>query len=216
MKPIRTKPLRSFLRLAVALALTASINSSASAGPTSQIGGIEFDVSKNDTSPAEVQDQAIGLLEEFTKSKTLPEFNANHINYLNSVYLYCTLNKGTCSLPLDALLEIDVARSQKGGKAECPTLTKFWTSWLKNGFEEKQSYNVKTAFLSVATQFSNSERPKYIQCLSTVTKILEAGSAPSGSRAQEFLEFLKAIKASNVNVFSTGTTPQKGVDAKKN
>lgn len=190
--------------------------------PNSQVGGVSFETEADGTSASEIQDQTIGLIENYLKTKpsgspTIPQFNQNQIHYLNYVYLYCTINKGVCPLPLDSLLEFDVELTKQTKITACPTLTTFWRDWLRNGFEERQKYNVKTSFISATTQFTNTTRMKYIKCADTVKNELSPETAQmKTSPVPDFLQLLKLIKESKINVFATGDAPEVPKNDKKN
>lgn len=146
---------------------------------------------------------------------TLPAPSSNDLSYFNAVFLYCMTNNGVCPIPLDALYEIDLINAKAAKKDECPILTKFWRLWLSNGFEERQRYLIKTAFITTTGNFNSQVRPRYIKCAETISTDraqLEAdpknfstryASGGSGREAvSKFLQLLQLIEDNNVDVFS--------------
>lgn len=144
------------------------------------IGEVTFE----DSSPvrntyAETQDSVI---EHFKKLSELtpqlaqgatgevPPLSDNAIAYLNAVYLYCAVNYGECPLVLDAVLEGDIINSKISRQVQCPSMTRFWKSWVRTDMEARHKYMVKTAFLKQTSDFNQNKRVAYIKCQDTVSK----------------------------------------------
>lgn len=198
------------------------------AAPNQQSGEIELEVHKDVVSATDVQNQTLEYFQAFVsaldsgKIPTPAPLDVNKISYLNSLYLYCTINNGTCPLPLDAILELDIISSKQKNSEDCAFLTQFWTQWLKNGFEKRQEYNIKTAFIGITNEFTNVQRPKYIKCKELVSNTLHEGAGNenwlkdrySGQGAgkehlAKLLEFIILIKDKGINVFSYAAGKQK-------
>lgn len=137
----------------------------------------------------------------------------NSLIYLNSAYLYCTINSGTCPSLLDALLEVDLINSKLENQVKCPNLKAFWKLWLRNDMEARLRYSVKTGFLSDTENFKKTERPKYIRCEDTIQKAIEgsgdaagyfkaryAGDSAPKKAAQRAVKILSEIKDRVPNV----------------
>lgn len=132
------------------------------------------------------------------------------LTYLNSLYLYCMHKLGACQFVLDAVLEADVINSRAQGKAECPTMSRFWKSWLRDEMEKRSKYLVSVGSAPAVAQFNSELRPKYIKCKDTVAAALEESSSvryASGSPIQvalaRFGELRTQITSKNIDIFST-------------
>ncbi len=90
------------------------------------------------------------------------------LNYLTGVYLYCSINSGTCPLIIESILEADIINSKLSNNADCPLMKKFWTLWVKNGMEQRFSYSIKTSFMNDVQNFNTKIRPAFIRCQDTV------------------------------------------------
>jgi hypothetical protein len=132
------------------------------------------------------------------------------ITYLNSLYLYCMHKLGTCQFVLDTVLEADVVHSRVNGKAECPTMSRFWKSWLRDEMEKRSKFLVTIGSAPAVAQFNSEVRPKYIKCKDTVAAALaEESSLRYGSGApirlaiNRFNELRSQIISKNIDIFST-------------
>lgn len=101
-------------------------------------------------------------------SAPFAELDDPSIQYLTAVYLYCSINRGTCPMVLDAIFETDFVNSVNSDKASCPNMSKFWKSWAKNSMEERHNYMVKTGYMATTQTFKQTTRPKYIRCAQTI------------------------------------------------
>lgn len=218
-------PLHQLTRLVICSTLCLLITHTGIAEPNQQSGEIVLEAEEKGNSPEMIQAQGIeyiqGIFNEI-KSGKLPSpttLDSKKLNYLASVYLYCTLTNGTCPLPLEALLELDLLHAHSNKNSQCPILTQFWTYWLKNNYEKLVEYNLKTGHMSAASRFKKDVRPRYVRCQETVSDILgQTATAPGGFSARfaeggtgqktlsNFLDFLKLIKQNNINVFATTTS----------
>lgn len=136
------------------------------------------------------------------------------IQYLTAVYLFCTINQGTCPVLLDGLFELDAIESKFRGVSQCPRLSRFWNLWLKNDMERRQEFLVKTGYLNVADEFKRNKRGRYIKCKDTLEKEIDFKrpsaaffAARYGEGSQELhslnqtVALLEKIKANVGNVF---------------
>lgn len=218
---------RATLLLIIALLeLTGSSNISATPNPDRQSGEIiqEQEANQQDSYSA-TQDQVIRYFQELATTMRsaasgaaptpIPLLNENALTYLNSVYLYCSVNNGTCPTMLDALLEVEIINARLSNKAECPNLKQFWRLWIKNQMEERHNFAVKTAFLNPTNEFKRSKRPRYIKCESTVaSEVAGQGATPeyfkqryaSGSNqivsVEQTLQMLEQIRRDVPDIFS--------------
>jgi hypothetical protein len=93
-------------------------------------------------------------------------------SYLSVLYLYCINKFGPCPYILDALLESDVRDSRAKGEARCPTMSKFWKTWLASDSENRSRYLLSIGAGTAIADFNVRERPRYLQCKPTVAAIL--------------------------------------------
>lgn len=174
--------------LALLAALGRSPDISATPAADKQSGEIiQEQEAKTQDSYSATQDQVLSFFQGLATSMRnaangkiptpIPLLNENALTYLNSAYLYCSVNNGTCPAMLDALLEAEIINAKLGNKAECPNLKQFWRLWLKNQMEERHNFAVKTVFLNTTNEFKRSKRPRYIKCEATVaSEIADQGS----------------------------------------
>lgn len=195
-------------------------------------GDIEFEEDTKTTDPyAETRDDLIARLNTLSSFTTNPNteldfdsiaLNEQHFVHLNALYLYCSVNKGTCSEVLDTVLELDIIKSQLDGSAECTNMKHFWKTWIANDMQKRHQYQVKTGYLKETEDFKKNNLPRYLRCSQTVADALKnsAGTAttlefftnryhlPSVPRQAitNTLGLLEDAKKNNVNLlFVTGT-----------
>jgi hypothetical protein len=209
-----------------AFAALAQEEEEATSAGKSQTGEINIDLSspaKRKDSYGEYQDEAISFFKQLaaTTSKLSSGGSASvsppsdeAMSYLTAVYLYCAVNSGTCPLVLDAILEADIVNSRSAGKASCPNMKRFWNTWVKNGFEDRHKFMVKTSHINLYSQFNSQTRPKYLKCDETVASVLSgiassetffrdryrAGS-PQEKLALKMTALLEQIKQKVPNLF---------------
>jgi|GEM_PF-1715704 len=153
------------------------------------------------------------FLTTLTATGPVAELSDSQLNYLNAVYLYCSINTGKCPFILDAILETDVKRSAMSGVASCPAMTKFWKQWVANDMENRHKYSVRTAFLSVTEEFRTKDRPKYLKCKDNVSSSIAGMTSPAALFSTRYaegseprraiertIEYLKAVQASGQNI----------------
>lgn len=99
------------------------------------------------------------------------------LDHLASVYLFCTIRAGTCPWILDAVLEADIMSAKTSNTAGCPTMERFWKAWMRNDMEKRQKFLVRTSNLTVTSEFTQHERPRYIKCRDTVAETLRDSPA---------------------------------------
>jgi len=136
--------------------------------------------------------------------------------HLNGLYLYCSIQNGTCPEILDSILEIDVINSKLSGKVSCSSLLTFWRSWKNNKLEKRHKHHVKIGFMKQTSNFKREILPRYYRCSRTVSDELAKGESLSTQEffAQRYsddelykeaieqtLEKLVAMKKSIPNVF---------------
>lgn len=134
------------------------------------------------------QDAAIAFFDDFARkvdtlkgkgAAPLEPLSDAALNHLTRVYLYCTVRSGTCPFVLDAILEVDIVNAKNGSASICPTMERFWKTWVKNDMEKRQNFLVRTANLTATSDFSRNQRPRYLKCRETV-QIEIGSSSPSG------------------------------------
>lgn len=163
----------------------ADTNSPETTDKRSLIGEITFeDSAPAQNTYAQTQDAAIDYFHKLSDltsqlaqgatSGSVPPPSDNMLSYLNAAYLYCAVNYGECPLILDAILEGDIVNSRMSKDAQCPTMTRFWKSWVRGDMEARHKYLVKTAFLKVTSDFNQQKRPAYIKCKETVATQISA------------------------------------------
>jgi hypothetical protein len=154
------------------------------------------------------QDNSIAYFKNFesalsSNGATQPALSSAELLHLNGLYLFCSLQSGTCPEVLDAILEIDIFNSGKSGKADCPVMKSFWKSWISNGLEKRHQHKVKIGQMEATTDFKKNVLPKYLRCTTTVqtelsttpiTKRYGSGSLAKTavSNTRQKLEQLKA------------------------
>ena len=144
----------------------------------------------------------------------LAELGENDLQFMNALYLYCTVNQGTCALVLDSLLELEVVKSRLRGKADCPTLLRFWKLWLKNDMERRHEFLGKTGFLNDYQKFNREQRGRYVRCQPTVAEQIQSNEsnieffkkryAQDGAPLKTLSQMsalLTGLKAKGVNIF---------------
>ena len=158
----------------------------------------------------------------------IPNLDQNQIQYLNGVYLHCSVARGICPFVLDALLELDLINSRVKNKAQCPNLIKFWKSWVQNDMEQRHNYQLKTGFIADTNRFRKNVRPIYIKCKKTIEKELDS---VKGSNTDYFAkrygnmgttrnavsltnQYLARIKKNVGNIYYATGMMQKNVDKK--
>jgi len=120
----------------------------------------------------------------------VPTFNDHEIDYLTAIYLFCSLQNGTCPLVLDALLEADLIHAVQNNVNECPNLTQFWRHWVRGEMERRFEYDLKVGHFNAAEQFKREQRPQYIRCADTITGLREDIGSP-----QEFFRKRYSVSA---------------------
>jgi len=141
-------------------------------------------------------------------------------DYLTGVYLYCSVQRGTCPFVLQAILEIDIINSRLSGQNSCPNMQAFWKRWLENDMENRHRHSVRTGHMHATHDFNQSVRPRFVRCQETVAKEIAAGSSNPAeffrSRYRDnsqhrrdvatSLALLEQIKANIPNIFrATGS-----------
>ena len=143
-----------------------------------------------------------------------PALDDGAVSYLSVLYLYCTSTRGVCPFILDTILEGDIESSREVEKPSCPTMKKFWKTWLSSGMEERAKFDSSiTRGLEVA-EFNSKSRPRYIRCGVAVQEVLEdkvalaARYGPEGSSLKSidsFLQFVEEVKEKKTDIWrSTG------------
>ena len=195
-------------------------------GSRSQTGEMNIDLSeptKRTDSYSASQNEAIAFFRQLAATtaklssggtSTIAPPSDEAISYLTAVYLYCAVNSGTCPLVLDGILEADIVNSRSQGKASCPTMKRFWNAWVKNDFEERHKFMVKTSFINSYSQFNSQTRPKFLKCEDTIAKTISGISSadaffrdryrqgsPQEKLAAKMTSLLEQIKEKVPNLF---------------
>lgn len=141
----------------------------------------------------------------------VPPIDDRAAPFLNAAYLYCSVQRGVCQHFLDTLLEGDLINSKLGGTVECPTLTKFWKSYIAGDLDSRHRFQTPIAFVAVSEEFAQKTRPRYLKCKETIKNEIEGAGGDyfskryaDGSKAAQItktVEFLRGLKAENKNVF---------------
>jgi hypothetical protein len=166
-------------------------------GKSSLTGQLDVNVNadvKKKVDPYQVaQDNSISYFKNFEKALSAgggaqPAIGSAELLHLNGLYLYCTLQNGTCPEVLDAILEIDIFNSSKSGAKDCPIMKSFWKSWIANNLEKRHQHGVKIGQMDITTDFKRNVLPKYLRCSATVQDELSKNPASkrygSGSLAK--------------------------------
>lgn len=95
------------------------------------------------------------------------------VSYFVSLYFFCAVRVGDCPFILDTVLEGDVIQSKSEGVAACPTMSRFWKTWLAGDFDARTKYSISPAIAEKLDSFNESERPQYVKCKDTVALIVE-------------------------------------------
>ncbi len=112
----------------------------------------------------------------------VPPLREDGMVYLSTFYLYCLNKFGPCPHILEVILESDVREARTKGEAACPTMSRFWKTWLAADLENRAKYLLSIGFGTAVAEFNARERSKYIQCKPTVEAIL----ADSGARKARY------------------------------
>jgi hypothetical protein len=141
------------------------------------------------------QDLRGKLLSVSSNTQKLIIPDTNIINYLNGLYLFCSIKKGTCPAILEVLFEIDLVNSRLSNATVCPVLKGFWKKYLSNDFDDRMKFNTSTGFISKINEFNAKERPKFVRCEETLKEIFKSGSSPSNLFASRYSNNSRTIKA---------------------
>ena len=149
-------------------------------------------------------------------SSQMTGLKKEQLEYLGALYLYCTINNGTCPEVLDTVLETDVINARLTKEIKCPNTKAFWKIWINSDMEKRQNYSMRTGFLNDAEEFKRSVRPKYIKCEDTIKSEVGATESDSAffksryngekSKRQSIdkvLKQLEEIQAKKLNLFSS-------------
>lgn len=204
--------------------LAAAISAQEDSADSVMRGEIEFeqDIEQVKTY-ADTEQEAIDKLQAlaaYTRQPSGPaplaelELEDDHLLYLNALYLFCSVQRGTCPEILDAIMEMDIIRSATRGTPECHTLKRFWKSWLDNDMQRRHQYQVRTGYLRKTEEFKKKELPRYLRCSETVQNELASLGDQS---AEEFLKERYHLPSDIVEaVTNTVGTAQSAQDEKVN
>ena len=218
------KLIRSFGYIAIACTFAPSVVQAQTGGRPELSGEIALEVedaaesgySSSQKKALETFNRVLEQLDSLRKEGTadIPVLDDNAIQYLSAVYLFCTINQGTCPVVLDALLELDLMESMFRGSVQCPRLTTLWKLWLKNDMERRQEYLVKTAYMNVSDEFKRNKRGRYIKCKETLESMLNfeqpraqffsaryQEASPELSSLKQMVALLETIKSKVGNVY---------------
>lgn len=211
MKQFKLKPI-SLIYTAISLSMIAftipssslTENRQGTTGRASVSGDIEVELQTEKKDPyADTQERTYQFLKNLkghllavsstNKKILLPD--PESIGYLNGLYLFCTIKKGTCPAVLEALFEVDLVNSRLNNTALCPVMKSFWKKYIENDFEGRIKYNTSTGFVTKVNEFNSKERPRYLRCEDTLKEIFKDGTSPSALFASRYGSTGKAIKA---------------------
>jgi len=93
-------------------------------------------------------------------------------------------------------------------------MKRFWNAWVKNDFEERHKFMVKTSFINSYSQFNSQTRPKFLKCEDTIAKTISGISSadaffrdryrqgsPQEKLAAKMTSLLEQIKEKVPNLF---------------
>jgi hypothetical protein len=189
------------------------------------VGSIDIEDAGKQSNPYDaVQDEAIALFEKFLASSSaiaagnvpeLPLLSSGAAQYLAAVNLFCTLRYGSCPTLLQALYEIEVARSVSQSRAACPDLNALWKNWVDADMERRVDLDLKIGFVKIYDEFKSGGRRKYIRCSASIEELMTAIDdrsaffatrfAADGSAMEDIRKtvgFLNSIRAEIPNIFS--------------
>lgn len=191
-----------------------------------QSGSIDLDMSpeKKVDSYATTQDRTIAYFKNL--QQTLRAGASGSINpitppddkilyHLGGAYLYCAIKQGICPFILESLMEIDIVNSRLANTPTCPTMKKFWKTYLANDLENRHRYSVLTGYLSTTSEFNSKVRPGLsTKCADTVKEQIQWGKPndayfknrlKEGNTVQaklaQTIAWLEQVKAKVPNVF---------------
>ena len=160
------------------------------------IGEIEIEEGKQERSPYKIaQDAVIDNIKQIVTaikegggfSRPAPLEKVSH-QYLASVYLYCTLQRGACPVILDALLESEIVNSALSSQVSCPNMRGLWKAYIGADMERRVEYSLKVGYIAKAEEFKKKKRGRYIKCKKTIAELLNgAGFTSSSFSPQSFL-----------------------------
>ncbi len=190
-----------------------------------QSGEIQLELGerKNINTYRVVQDRTIAKIADLEKQmlnlaagskSTIKAFDDYELNFLATVYLYCSMQTGVCPRVLQTLFEVDFINSSLNQKSSCPNLTRFWKKWIEGDMERRLEYKLQVGQFAKRQAFNKKARPKFIKCRNTIdlvrkkypegtppfTKRYEEGSSQIRA-VQKTLALLQVIKKKVPNVF---------------
>jgi hypothetical protein len=130
--------------------------------------------------------------------------------YLSVLYLYCLNKFGPCPFILDVILESDVRDSRATGEPACPTMSRFWKTWLASDLEGRSKYLLSIGSGTAVADFNARERSKYIQCKPTIRAVLADPGAQKARYGAEgtvtaavskTAKLLEEIKAKEIDIY---------------
>ena len=134
----------------------------------------------------------------------LTELGDSGVAYLDFLYFFCSVRAGECPFILDAILAADVAESKAAGAPGCPTMTRFWKTWLAGDFDERAKYKVSASSGAKLSAFNDARRPRYVKCKETVAELMSAKSASEqGLRGLDRTEaLLREVTDKGIDIFA--------------
>jgi len=110
---------------------------------------------------------------------SIPNLTPDVQDYLTGVYLYCSVQRGTCPFVLQAILEIDIINARLSGQNTCPNMQGFWRRWLENDMENRHRHSVRTGHMHATHNFNQTVRPRYVKCQETVAQEISGNPGSS-------------------------------------
>ncbi|MCB0332691.1 MAG: hypothetical protein KDD55_04280 [Bdellovibrionales bacterium] len=200
------RPLHLFL---LTLSLLSFLQSSFAEAPEGvQSGEIELELGeeKSINSYHAVQNRTITKISNLEKSmlnlatgskNKIDPFDDWELNYLATVYLYCTMQTGVCPRILQTIFEIDFINSVIDQKSSCPNLTRFWKKWIEGDMERRLEYKIEVGQFAKRQAFNKNARPKFVKCRNTidlVRKKYPEGASPFKARYEEGSSQIRAVQ----------------------
>jgi len=139
------------------------------------------------------------------------ELTPADVSYMSVAYLYCVVQRGTCPFILETILDADLEASLSSGVAGCTTMKRFWKEWLRSALDERAKFLLSVSSGLKLAAFNSQERPRYVQCSSTVAELMAPqnnlsarfGSAGTSRAAHaSFKQFIEELHTSKVDILS--------------
>lgn len=142
---------------------------------------------------------------------TVDDLDSATTSYLSVLYFYCTTKQGPCAFVLETILDAELIRAKTKKAGSCPTMSRFFKSYLANGLDERGKFLYSlTRGLEMAT-FNADSRPRFLECKETVSAILEdkevveqrfGEKGASLESVAKFKALVKEVKDTKTDIYS--------------